>query len=147
MNFAERPPVNLYRIGRFADDLDDLLRDFFRSEMPEPWPTPKPPGQSVTRLAPNPSSRWSAIRSRLALAAAVGLLVVAQWFLADKLPIGNRSSADVATGGGEANRRALKELIKDSGKEKVKDREDLILKPDGTYYRITQVPDEEERPE
>jgi hypothetical protein len=53
-------------------EMDDMLRDFFRAEMPHPWPTfttPKP-----LRLK-RPATLWSRYAGRLALAACVGLLV------------------------------------------------------------------------
>jgi hypothetical protein len=65
------------QIERSPDELDALLRAFFRSEMPDPWPAVKiPPAESAY------SSWWTASRSRLALAASVALLMLGSWWLA-----------------------------------------------------------------
>jgi len=62
--------------------IDALLTSFFRSEMPVPWPALKLPARTA---APAPS--WfSRSRSRLALAASIGLLAVASWWLSGRAP-------------------------------------------------------------
>jgi len=67
--------------GQAPDDLDGLLRNFFRSEMPNPWPTMTAPAIE------NPTPTWwSRSRSRLALAASVALLLVGSWFLSGSAP-------------------------------------------------------------
>jgi hypothetical protein len=67
--------------GSNGDNLDHLLRAFFRAEMPEPWPdAPARP------LAFRPARRRGLVRSRLALAASVLLLLVGQWLLAGSFP-------------------------------------------------------------
>ena len=69
MKFVE-PPVSR------TDDLDDLLRSYFQAEMPSPWPALKlPEERTVLPLAPRQVRTWSPLRSRLALAASVGLLL------------------------------------------------------------------------
>ena len=50
--------------GHLPDDLDGLLRTFFRAEMPEPWPVLKPPAPAVGSSTPR---RRLFARSRLAL--------------------------------------------------------------------------------
>jgi hypothetical protein len=81
MNSTE-PPLDWRKAGRAGDDLDGLLRAFYRSEMPEPWPEwRRPEDRSRATLLARPRSSGArrlgtAVRSRLALAAAVvGLLV------------------------------------------------------------------------
>jgi hypothetical protein len=79
MNLAEPPPV------KPSDDLDGLLRAFFRSQMPQPWPTPR---LSFFRAAPaeqQPASGRTLRRSRWALAAAVGLLLLGSLLLPGRL--------------------------------------------------------------
>jgi hypothetical protein len=66
------------------NDLDRLLRDYFRSEMPEPWPAPQMPARLAVVPARAGRSRWGLFRSRFALAASVALLLLAQWFLAGR---------------------------------------------------------------
>jgi hypothetical protein len=84
MNHVEKPPIDLPARDR-PDDLDDLLRAFFRAEMPQPWPAvPRPRAQTAPLLAPAQRSRWALARSRFALAASVGILVACLWALAGK---------------------------------------------------------------
>jgi hypothetical protein len=59
-------------------EVDALLRDYFESEMPRPWPAFKAP---VTK-APG----WSRYSGRLALAASVALLVAGYLTLAGFFP-------------------------------------------------------------
>jgi hypothetical protein len=84
-------------------DIDELLRSFFRSEMPQPWPAFAKSKiedresrieklevdvipQSSTRhfpssiLHPRPS-----MRSRLVLAASIALLLISSWWLSQRL--------------------------------------------------------------
>jgi hypothetical protein len=59
--------------GPPTDDLEALLRAYFRAEMPQPWPAPP-----LVRAEPQPAAardRGGRHRSRLALAASVALLV------------------------------------------------------------------------
>jgi len=63
--------------------LDRLLRRFFLAEMPSPWPVmPVPASESAPRSRPAARPWWFRSRSRLALAASVGLLMVGSWNLA-----------------------------------------------------------------
>ena len=61
--------------GHLPDDLDGLLRTFFRAEMPEPWPVLEPPAPAVGSSTPR---RRLFARSRLALAASLALLLIGQ---------------------------------------------------------------------
>ena len=53
-------------------EMDDLLHDYFQSEMPKPWPTFKAP--KALRTKP-PVSLWSRYSGRLAIAACIAALV------------------------------------------------------------------------
>jgi hypothetical protein len=69
------------RVARTTDsrveDLDALLADFFRAEMPAPWPAFRAPARRTRpTLAVRPT--WT---SRLALVAAVTLLLLGAWML------------------------------------------------------------------
>jgi hypothetical protein len=139
MSFVERPPVDFGRSGPPADDVDGLLREFFRSQLPNTWPALKPPAEAVVRPLTPPISRWSGFRSRFALAASIGLLLVGQWFLAHRLPTATPLPPG-ATGGPEASKKGLDERLNDKD---IKMREDLILRPDGAYRRIQLLPNEE----
>jgi hypothetical protein len=63
---------------RSPNDVDRLLRAFFRAEMPEPWPVPKPPATSSVRKEGARAARRSLVRSRFALAACLLLLLLGQ---------------------------------------------------------------------
>jgi len=66
------------------DRLEDTLRAFFRSEMPDPWPVLKAP--ELPRY-PQPVVRpWWKRTGRLALAASVGLLLIGYLALARGFP-------------------------------------------------------------
>jgi hypothetical protein len=68
--------------GTPGDDLDALLRAFFKAQMPAPWPAFKPPARART-LPPRPAGDrpWSPIASHLALAASMALLLFGFWML------------------------------------------------------------------
>jgi hypothetical protein len=64
-------------------DADQLLRAFFQSEMPHPWPAFEPPVPRTTlpfRPAAAPRRRF-VLGSKLALAASVALLMLCGWLL------------------------------------------------------------------
>jgi hypothetical protein len=61
------------------DDLDALLRDYFRSEMPDRFPALRLP--APTRRLPRPQTFSARSRSLLALAAAVLFLIGGSWYL------------------------------------------------------------------
>jgi hypothetical protein len=64
-----------------VDDLDGLLRDFFRGQMPKSWP-PSPVPVARTMNSPRPmTQRNSLTRSRWALAASVALLLLGSLLL------------------------------------------------------------------
>jgi len=84
MRIVEPPSLDSPWRGRHGD-LDGLLSDFFRSELPKPWPEPPIANEQPKTLpARKLSSRWSAVRSRLALAASIALLLAGGWFLSGK---------------------------------------------------------------
>ena len=64
-----------------SSQLDDLLKSFFRSEMPQPWPSFVEP--ALGSLVVHSRSR-SLFRSRLALAASVALLLIGSWWLSQR---------------------------------------------------------------
>jgi hypothetical protein len=68
------------------EEIDGLLRAFYRAEAPHPWPAWKAPAApQVPPPVPAPSRKplW---RSRLALAASVGLLALGSLLLPGKAP-------------------------------------------------------------
>src|SRR5262245_52655311 len=85
------PPLLKTRSDRPDDDLDGLLRDFFRAELPGRWPAAPEPvplsslnGHANLASAARPSrpvARPWAWSSRLALAASVGGLLLGTMLL------------------------------------------------------------------
>lgn len=72
--------------GHSANNLDDLLRAFFRAEMPDPWPSTAACGLAA---APPPAPsfaprRASLARSRWVLAASVALLLAGYQYLSGR---------------------------------------------------------------
>jgi hypothetical protein len=121
MNSVKVPPVSSNGVGHGHDDLGDVLRAFFRSEMPQPWPKLKLPTQErVIAPFPPPTAskkswprRWL-FNSRTALAAALGVLIVGQLLLSDtlkpKVPdidpsVGSAKNPTVTPGHGDGDLR------------------------------------------
>jgi hypothetical protein len=110
MNIVARPPVDSRNGDRARDDLDEVLRAFFRSELPRPWPAPQRPSGGRAQLplrppsAPTRPRRWFA-DSRLALAASLGLLLIGHLVLSDVLKPGT-PNADLGPMNGTADKRA-----------------------------------------
>jgi hypothetical protein len=75
---------------RKPGDLDGLLRMFFRRQMPHPWPAPQTPRSRRTPAARPVSSGRPLIRSRWALAASVGLLLLGSLLLPGRLTQGTK---------------------------------------------------------
>jgi hypothetical protein len=72
-----RPPAG----DGSPDDLDRLLRAFFRSRVPTPWPRLRAP-TAVARVR----GRGPLPAGRLALAASVAALLAGGWLLGHRLP-------------------------------------------------------------
>jgi hypothetical protein len=66
------------------DDLDALLRSFFKAELPDPWPSLEAPVPRPSSCLAQPPQRPSLGHSRLALAASIALLVLGSLFLLGK---------------------------------------------------------------
>jgi hypothetical protein len=70
--------------------IDDLLREYFRAELPQRWPAPpstrsEPKSRLILMLFPTPRQMHRA-RRYLALAATVALFVLGYWTLAAAFP-------------------------------------------------------------
>lgn len=89
------------------DGLDLLLRNFFRAEMPNPWPAFQTSAQP--QAAP---TWWSRSRSRMALAASISLLLLGSWFLSSGLPDFAGPNPVVPPGSGSAGRAKQLEIRK-----------------------------------
>lgn len=66
------------------DDVDDLLRAFFKAQMPKSWAAPDVPAsrRAAPPLVARSAKGWPLMRSRLAVAASVALLVGGSLMLA-----------------------------------------------------------------
>jgi len=88
-----------FRSGGGPEDLEVLLRNYFRSEVPDPWPTMKAPVATVAPPPARSAGRWAPVRSRLALAASVGFLMVGSWCLSSKLDNYHPGTIDAGVNG------------------------------------------------
>ena len=71
--------------GPSSDELDGMLRSFFRAEVPDPWPTMKFP-EAVVKLHKPRRSTWLRIGPRLAVAASVAFLLLGYLALGSMFP-------------------------------------------------------------
>jgi hypothetical protein len=133
-----KPPVDSHN-GSRGDDVDGLLRDFFRAEMPHPWPELELPsatrnGFHGRRAADGPATLpltprkrpWAVVGPRLALAASVGLLLVGSLFLSGQFK-GNAAPNGIDGKGAGATHDPLH----------------ILPKPPGTIKERIEVPIEE----
>jgi len=70
-----------------ASELDGLLHAYFKAEMPEPWPKFKHPSRPAVIPLKRPVAWRKYVSSRMALAACIAILILAQAFLGGKLPM------------------------------------------------------------
>jgi hypothetical protein len=94
--------------NRSPDDLDGLLRAFFRAQVPEPWPLLKSPATKSSQQGPGAPRGLSLLRSRIALAASLLILLLGQLFISGMFSDYAHSTADGDRGKTEAtnlNRR------------------------------------------
>lgn len=83
MNDLHEPRLTTQPVG---DDVDALLRRFYRAEMPNPWPAPPAPAEAPRSILsmPRRSFRWHS--PRLAMAAAVALFFIGYLWLFSAFP-------------------------------------------------------------
>jgi hypothetical protein len=146
---SREPPVDWQTSGRLGPDPDGLLRAFYRSEMPDPWPAfRRPNDQPRSAVAgPPPAGRTphhgtaprarrprlaTAVRGRLALAAAAAVLLLGTLLLAGRF---HGSPAELPYDGPPAaDKRAHDVIIKESLLQEVEER----TGPDGRSVRRDQ---------
>ncbi len=98
------------------DEVDNLLRAFYRRELPNPWPMLTPPSSVASRIVPllpiatllPRARRFPMLRTRLALAACVaflvaGPLVLASFFSPTRTESAATSQPDVGDAKAEKN--------------------------------------------
>src|SRR5579875_3723914 len=81
MNRVVEPPSS-----PSGDELEDLLRAFLRSQLPQPWPPP-PSFPAHMSCLPRPANGQNLIRSRWTLAASVALLLLGSWLLPSRFTL------------------------------------------------------------
>ena len=112
---TREPHTLSYRNPGFGpDDVDGLLRNFFRAEMPDPWPTLKAPVE-MKSTKPTAPRRWAPVRSRMALAASVALLLLGTWCFSVRTPDYSVAPSEGRDGAGSASPLNLKNM-RDGGK-------------------------------
>jgi hypothetical protein len=137
MKFIEPPVFGALGSARSGDDLDGLLRAFFRAEMPHPWPELEPPAYTTV-----PSSRlafWRGIkRSHLALAASVALLIAGAMLFSGKVPaVGNIFKGnDIATVPTEDHHPKKAQPDKAIDPDSVLKNESIVVTPEGAGVRF-----------
>jgi hypothetical protein len=143
MNLLPPPPASPGGAPPSDGDIDTLLSAFFRAEMPDPWPTLRAPaGPRVTPALPvrpsaPPPRRRTLVRSRLALAASVALLVAGALFRAGRPDEALPRAADPGdvsppSANAEVNPRAVKPAARQAGKMR------LVQKKDATYIEAVE---------
>jgi hypothetical protein len=68
-----------------GDELEGMLRSFFRAEVPDPWPMMKAP-EPVVKLPMRKRSPWLRVGPRLAVAASVAFLLLGYLALGSIFP-------------------------------------------------------------
>jgi len=148
MSFFIHPPVSAGS-RQPGDELDNLLRAYFQAEMPNPWPaleigaatgSPGAEEPALLSLLPAESSTepvarahflgGALVRSRLALAASVALLVSGPLFLGGQLQ-NSPTTAEVRIPGDFGTATKDPDHLRP-----YKITEGLTQKPDGTYIEI-----------
>jgi hypothetical protein len=109
MNSIARPPVDSR--GRFGDDLDELLREFFQAEMPRSVPAFQPPFRLAFPPA-RPVRSWGPrFRTALALAASIAVLAIGLGLLSGKFETAAPRPAVSGQGGAERKPKIKNESI------------------------------------
>lgn len=143
MSLLSPPPIQ--RGGpQPPDDVDKILRAFFRRQMPDPWPSLEAP--VLRRVVPVPAAkaarRWPLLRSRLALAASVALLAAGLLFRGEAFQgRPNPAGTDLPIGPGSASRdNGVRGVIDPTpapeAPSKLKINESLIQEPGGTTIKV-----------
>lgn len=121
-------------VASSGDNLDNLLRAFFQAELPHAWPVMEVPSRPAVQVvaddddSPVPSFHGSLMRSRLALAASIALLVSGPLFLTHSLRELDPSSS-ISAGPGTAQKENLHS-------PRYRSTESLLVTPDGVSIRV-----------
>jgi negative regulator of sigma E activity len=135
MSLLSPPPVQ--RGGaQPPDDIDQLLRTFYKTQLPEPWPALAAPRRTVAPVAGRSARGWPLMRSRMAVAASVALLAIGSLLLAGALQgRANRAPAPVLRFEPSAKRPSFDGTAAPLP-DKLKINESLIQEPNGTTIHV-----------
>jgi hypothetical protein len=98
MSVIEPPLFNRSSFSPSDDELDGLLRSFFRGEMPRPWPVLEPPAAAIVSLSSPELPRSGVLsRSRVVLAASVAFLIGGQALLSHALQTDGSANPGTST--------------------------------------------------
>ena len=142
MSLLSPPPIQ--RGGtQPPDDLDDVLRAFYKAQMPKAWPLLAVPAPRRTVPPPiaRPAKGWPLMRSRLAVAASVALLAVGSLLLAGAFQGRSNAPADPIRVNGtsadsEYDPNQHPTPPRDDVPLKLKINESLIQEPNGTTIHV-----------
>ena len=101
------------------DSLDELLSDFFKAQMKQPWP---PAPAAPTAVPQRPAAHDPGNRARYTLAASVALFVGTCWALSSGFQPGERTRGPASNGVdmnslGASDPDALKELRRNNAEK------------------------------
>ena len=85
-------------------DIDQTLRDFYRAEMPSPWPTMRAPARTLPMPRRSAKPAWMRSLSRLAVAACIALLLIGYLAVASLFPRENGVARSLKQVGPDAAR-------------------------------------------
>ncbi|HYV36491.1 MAG TPA: hypothetical protein VE988_12340 [Gemmataceae bacterium] len=145
MIYPTRPPVHPRLAPQRDDDVDGLLSRFFRSELPEPWPTCPTVSAAPNATVKSPWKSFLRFPVRVAVAAAVAGLVIGyaglqRWF-PDPKPVAPMSMS-MDSGNGMAIKLPSPGPFIDHTKNGVLVRGDVIETPDPKKFnlRVEELP-------
>ena len=139
MSLLSPPPMSG---SQPPDDVDQLLRAFFSAQLPPSWPSAPAPLRVAAPAVDRATRGWPLIRSRLALAASVFLLILGSLLLAGAFQgRADHEASPVLNGSGTAERHNFDGTPAPLPHEarvpaKLKVDESLIQEPNGTTIHV-----------
>jgi hypothetical protein len=120
------------------DELDGLLRAYFRAQLPDPWPSLEAPAALPPRKL---AARRPVFRARLALAASVALLGAASFLLPGAFrTAGNPTPQSRVMDPISDERHRHPEAPPPKADDGYKINESLIQEPGGTKLKVDVIP-------
>jgi hypothetical protein len=102
-----------HRIPNYTEDqVDSLLTTYFHAQRPQTWPNaPQPWASTAITPTVSRSTTNTMLKSRLALAASVALLLGGCWYLSGQVTNGKKPTG-LNLNNGDANTKHVKDLTK-----------------------------------